>query len=142
VEAALSLAEPEGNLRAFIDEGPEMAALLRIAIKESRHVEFARQILSSFPEEARFPKEAGIPDEAAGIEAPAQREPAVLREPLTDRELDVLRLIADGLKYEEIAERLVISLNTVRFYVKQVYGKLGVNNRTKANEVARRAGVL
>ena len=53
-------------------------------------------------------------------------------EPLTDRELEVLRLIADGLKYEEIAKRLYISLNTVRFFVKGIYGKLNVNNRSKA----------
>ena len=53
-------------------------------------------------------------------------------EPLTDRELDVLRLIADGLKYEEIAGRLFISLNTVRTYVKGIYGKLNVNNRSRA----------
>jgi LuxR family maltose regulon positive regulatory protein len=53
-------------------------------------------------------------------------------EALTDRELDVLRLIADGLKYEEIAGTLFISLNTVRTYVKGIYGKLNVNNRSQA----------
>ena len=53
-------------------------------------------------------------------------------EPLTDRELDVLRLMTDGLKYEEIAGRLFISLNTVRTYVKGIYRKLNVNNRSKA----------
>jgi LuxR family maltose regulon positive regulatory protein len=55
-----------------------------------------------------------------------------LIEPLTERELEVLRLMAEGLKYEEIAGRLFISLNTVRTYVKGIYGKLNVNNRTKA----------
>ena len=57
-------------------------------------------------------------------------------EPLTDRELDVLRLIADGLKYKEIAGRLFISTNTVRTYVKGIYGKLNVNNRSKAIALA------
>ncbi len=58
-------------------------------------------------------------------------------EPLTERELDVLRLIAEGLKYEEVAGRLFISLNTVRTYVKAIYGKLGANNRTQAVSHAR-----
>jgi len=58
-------------------------------------------------------------------------------EPLTERELEVLRLIAEGLKYEEIAGRLFISLNTVRTYVKAIYGKLSVNNRTQAIACAR-----
>ena len=58
-------------------------------------------------------------------------------EPLTERELDVLRLIAEGLKYEQIAGKLYISLNTVRTYVKAIYAKLDVNNRTAAITKAR-----
>jgi len=57
--------------------------------------------------------------------------------PLTDRELEVLRFMARGLKYAEIAEQLYISLNTVRFHVKAIYGKLYANNRTQAIERAR-----
>jgi len=53
-------------------------------------------------------------------------------EPLTNRELDVLRLIADGLKYDEIGKKLFISSNTVRTYIKGIYGKLDVNNRSQA----------
>ena len=56
---------------------------------------------------------------------------------MTDRELEVLRLMAQGLKYEEIAGELVVTLNTVRFHVKSIYAKLNVNNRTKAIETAR-----
>ena len=65
-----------------------------------------------------------------------------LIEPLTDRELEVMRLMAEGLKYEEIGECLYISLNTVRYHVKSIYGKLSVNNRTKAIERGERLGVL
>jgi LuxR family maltose regulon positive regulatory protein len=65
-------------------------------------------------------------------------EPQALVEPLTDRELDVLRLMSEGLKYREIAERLFISLNTVRSHTKAIYRKLNVRNRTKAIEKARR----
>jgi len=73
---------------------------------------------------------------------PAGTGPVALIEPLTDRELDVLRLMAKGLKYKEIAARLFISLNTVRFHVKAIYGKLNVNNRTKAVERARQLRIL
>jgi LuxR family maltose regulon positive regulatory protein len=67
---------------------------------------------------------------------------SALIEPLTDRELDVLRLMAEGLKYEEIAGRLFISVNTVRSHVKVIYGKLQVKNRTQAIERARRLQLL
>jgi LuxR family maltose regulon positive regulatory protein len=65
-----------------------------------------------------------------------------LIELLTDRELDVLRLMARGLTYKEIAARLFISLNTVRFHIKAIYGKLNVNNRTQAIEAARQHQIL
>jgi len=65
-----------------------------------------------------------------------------LIEPLTDRELEVLRLMAEGLKYDENGKRLYISLNTVRYHVKSNYGKLSVNDRTKAIERGERLGVL
>ena len=63
-------------------------------------------------------------------------------EPLTERELEVLRLVAEGLKYKEIASRLIVFLNTVRFHVKAIYGKLNVNNRTQAIERARQLRIL
>jgi LuxR family maltose regulon positive regulatory protein len=68
--------------------------------------------------------------------------PEQLVEPLTDRELEVLRLVAEGLKYKEIAARLFISLNTVRYHIKAIYGKLQVSNRTQAVEAARRLRIL
>ncbi len=61
---------------------------------------------------------------------------------LTDRELVVLRLMAEGLKYKEIAARLFISQNTVRFHVKAIYGKLNVNNRMQAIGRARQLLIL
>jgi LuxR family maltose regulon positive regulatory protein len=83
---------------------------------------YARKLLNIATREG---KSAASPIEGSG---PVDE----MIDPLTDRELDVLRLIADGLKYEEIAVRLFISLNTVRTYVKGIYGKLNVNNRSKA----------
>ena len=65
-----------------------------------------------------------------------------LIEPLSQRELEVLQLLAEGLTYAEIAERLVVSLNTVRFHVKEIYGKLGVNRQAQAVARARELGLL
>jgi LuxR family maltose regulon positive regulatory protein len=56
----------------------------------------------------------------------------MLAEPLSEREIEVLRLMAEGFKYKEIAERLVITINTVRHHTRNLYGKLEVNNRTQA----------
>ena len=65
-----------------------------------------------------------------------------LVEPLSERELGVLRLLAEGLTYAEIAQRLVVSLNTVRFHVKEIYDKLRVNRQAQAVARAREVGVL
>ena len=88
----------------------------------------SRQILAAFP--------------GPGPSTATPSRPPPEFEPLTERELDVLRLMAEGMKYEEIAERLYISLNTVRSHVKAVYGKFGVDNRTKAIEAARQMRIL
>src|SRR4051794_22346545 len=63
-------------------------------------------------------------------------------DPLTDRELDILRLLADGMSNQEIANQLVLALSTVKWYAKQVYSKLGVNNRNHAVARARSLGIL
>ena len=70
---------------------------------------------------------------------PAQppRASTELIEQLTERELEVLYLLAEGLKYAEIAERLIVSVNTVRYHVKGIYGKLSVDKQAKALERAR-----
>jgi len=65
-----------------------------------------------------------------------------LIEPLSERELEVLVLIAEGLTNQEIATRRYISLNTVKVHTRNIYGKLGVNNRTQAGARARALGIL
>ena len=73
---------------------------------------------------------------------PAAAESAGIAESLTDRELEVLACMARGMKYRETADHLFVSLNTVRFHVKSIYGKLAVDTRMKAIEKARAAGLL
>ena len=117
---AVALANPEGNVRVFVDEGPEMAALLARA----GYAELA----------AQFPAHP-----SAHAPHPAQTE---LVEALSERELEVLALLAAGFKYAEIAERLVVSLNTVRFHIKAIYSKLGVNRQAHAVQRAQELGLL
>ncbi len=140
---ALELAEPEGIIGVFIEQGSTVAeALAKLARQnqlEPVQQGYAERILAVF--QATQPTiTAG--SQQARPDLPAGDELAVLIEPLTERELDVLRLMADGLKYQEIAERLFVSLNTVRFHVKAIYGKFNVNNRVQAIEMARRCQIL
>jgi LuxR family maltose regulon positive regulatory protein len=143
LDQALSLALPEENIRVFVDEGSPIAALLRVYLDravpgDEMKAAFGNKLLDAFP----APAEAAAPAANALSAGDDASSPRVLLEPLTGRELDVLRLIAEGLTYEEIAGRLVISLNTVRFYVKEIYSKLQVNNRTRAVEAARVLRIL
>lgn len=129
---ALALAEAEGYVLLFAEAGPDVVPLLRGVIKlpaaPDSVKKYARKLLRIVSKED---KSTGSPIETS--------EPAnEMIEPLTDRELDVLRLIADGLKYAEIAGKLFISLNTVRTHVKGIYGKLDVNNRSEAIALAHR----
>lgn len=119
LETALRLAGPEGRIRAFVDEGPAMEILLKRALSQSANPGLVRTLLAAFPGAALAPPQAS------------------LVEPLTERELEVLRFIAAGLKYEQIAQKLFITVNTVRHFVKEIYGKLNANNRTQAIETAR-----
>ncbi len=127
VMAAVELAEPEGFISVFIEEGAEIASALQVLLAQGTpYADYVRTILAAFSSQSRPVKES-----AQG-----------LVDALTERELDVLRGMAEGLKYEEISNRLFISLNTVRTHVKAIYGKLGVNNRTRAIETAQNLGVL
>ena len=112
---ALTLAEPEGYVRVFLDEGPPMAALLQDAANRGIAPDYVRRLLTA----------SVRPEDYAG-------NPEALIEPLSDRELDVLRLLGTDLAGPEIARELVVSLSTVRSHTKSIYAKLGVNNRRAA----------
>jgi LuxR family transcriptional regulator, maltose regulon positive regulatory protein len=125
---AIELAEPEGFIRTFLDEGPAIALLLKRLPDFPKYRTYIHLLLRAFGED-NF-STASAPKDETLIEA------------LSEREVEVLRLIAQGMKYEEIAEALVITLNTVRFHVKQIYRKLDVNNRTNAIATARQLDLL
>jgi LuxR family maltose regulon positive regulatory protein len=115
LERALTLAEPEAYVRVFVDEGAPMAALLRVAAQRGIAPAYVRSLQAAFqPGEHHRPMSQG------------------LVEPLSERELDVLRLLGTDLDGPEIARELVVSLHTVRSHTKSIYAKLGVNNRRAA----------
>jgi LuxR family maltose regulon positive regulatory protein len=138
---ALELAEPEGCVGVFVEEGSPVTAALKSMVERDQlggtDPDYVRRILVAF-DRIRSPDLAGGRREGLGPVI----EPEALTEPLTARELDVLQLMTEGLTYAGIAQRLFVSVNTVRSHIKAIYGKLNVNNRTKAIETARRLQLL
>ncbi|HEY1280614.1 MAG TPA: LuxR C-terminal-related transcriptional regulator, partial [Acidimicrobiales bacterium] len=125
LEQALSGAQGEGFIRVFLDGGAPMARLLRTAVDRGVAVDQARRLLA-----------------AGGFTTPepsARALPPGLVEPLSPRELEILRLLRTDLSGPDIARELTVSLNTVRTHTKNIYTKLGVNNRRAA---VRRAAEL
>ena len=122
LERALTLAEPEAYVRVFIDEGPPMASLLGAAAKQGTTRNYVRRLLAAVSE--------------TGQDSPVTQ---ALIDPLSERELDVLRLLGTELDGPAIARELMVSLNTVRTHTKHIYAKLAVTNRRAA---VRRAAEL
>jgi LuxR family maltose regulon positive regulatory protein len=130
---ALTLAEPQGYVRLFVDEGQPMAELLRFAVSHNISPDYASKLLAAFPKDVM----SSVPiDKELTVNA------QMLAEPLSGREIEVLRLMAEGYKYKEIAERLVVSINTVRHHTRNVYSKLAANNRTQAIGKAKELNLL
>ena len=125
LERAMTLAEPEGYLRVFADEGLPMTSLLRAAVKQGTGRDYARRLLA-----AVSGTEQGGPGKQALIE------------PLSERELDVLRLLASELDGPDIARELMVSLNTMRTHTKNIYAKLAVTSRRAAVRRAAELGLL
>jgi LuxR family maltose regulon positive regulatory protein len=126
---AARVAAPEAYLRAFLDEGPRVLSLLGGV----RHVvpRFVDRVLNAGTEVRE-----GEPSSSRG---PAEQP---LFEPLSERELEVLGLIAAGLSNREIAERLVIAVGTVKRHINNLYGKMQVRRRTEAVARGREMGLL
>jgi LuxR family maltose regulon positive regulatory protein len=134
LQQALTLAEPEGYVRMFVDEGPPMAALLAQSVERRAQNDsisvYAERLLSVFPEAQSAERRAQNNDTSA-LRSTLERSSALM-EPLSERELDVLRLLRTELNGPEIARELMVSLNTLRTHTKNIYSKLGVNNRRAA----------
>jgi len=122
---ALTMAEPQGYVRLFVDEGEPMQELLEILKGESSAVirKYVEKLLAVFEK---------VPDNKSRTIKAGEVSSSALVDPLSGRELEVLRLMAAGLKYKEVAEKLVISVNTVRHHTRNIYSKLNVNNRAQA----------
>jgi LuxR family transcriptional regulator, maltose regulon positive regulatory protein len=119
LERALTLAEPEGYVRIFVGEGQAMRTLLRHAAARGVASSYTQRLLAAF-------------DEPAQPGSAAARASAGLAEPLTGREVELVRLIASGMRNQEIADHLFISLATVKRHIANAYRKLGVSHRTEA----------
>jgi len=129
LERAVSLAEPEGYVRVFVDEGRAMAHLLQEAVSRGVAPDGARRILAAFPSTG-----------------PGDDHPSATRcegkELLSEREIEVLQHIAAGLTNREIAEKLYLSVYTVKAHARSIYDKLDAHSRTQAAARARELGIL
>jgi LuxR family maltose regulon positive regulatory protein len=131
LERALALAEPEAFIRIFVDEGRPMGRLLSEAAARGMMPDYTARLLAVFEaEERKGEVESHLP--------PAQS----LTEPLSQRELEVLRLIAQGLSNREISERLFLAVITVKGHNRNIFRKLQVRRRTEALARARELGLL
>jgi len=126
LEKALALAEPEGYFRVFVDEGRPIVRLLARAAARNPASDYIQNLLEWLGE-----------PHSTGTVAPTQ-----LVEPLTPRELQILQLLADGATNPEIANELVLAVNTVKKHISNIYGKLGVSNRVQAVAQAHQLGLL
>jgi LuxR family transcriptional regulator, maltose regulon positive regulatory protein len=123
LERALTFAEPEGFVRSFVDMGAPMDELLCQAAARGMAVEYVGKLLTA-------------------LDAESSRPSASLVEPLSERELEVLRLLATGLSNKKIAETLIISVSTAKKHLQNIYGKLNVHSRTQAVDRARTLDLL
>ncbi|MBN1180304.1 MAG: tetratricopeptide repeat protein [Anaerolineae bacterium] len=125
LETALALGEPEGYVRPFLDAGPTMAHLLYQAAEQGASAQYVGALLAAFD---------------TPTPAPPPSEPLI--EPLSQREIEVLQLIAAGCSNQDIAHSLVLALSTVKVHTYNIYSKLAVHSRTQAIARARALGIL
>ena len=130
LQEALTLAEPENYIRIFLDKGEQMVGLLVEFLQKSRPAElqtYVQKILSY---------------QVSGISSQQKEASSALVEPLSERELEVLQLIAAGHTNREIADRLVVAISTIKTHINNIYGKLGVTRRTHAISRAKQLNLL
>ncbi len=128
---AFAVAEPGGFIRLFVDEAGPMKELLSQAFVQAIQPEYVGKLIAAF--------------ETPANDQPSDRtvsSPSLMVEPLSQRELEVLRLIAEGLSNQEIGERLFLALDTVKGHNRRIFDKLQVQRRTEAIARARALGLL
>jgi LuxR family maltose regulon positive regulatory protein len=130
---ALALAEPGGFIRIFIDEGASMVRLLSEAIARGIKPDYAGKLLAASRAEGHV---------STAPPTPPPHPTQSLIEPLSQRELEVLRLVAQGLSNREIGDRLFLALDTVKGHNRVIFSKLLVQRRTEAVARARELGLL
>ena len=142
---ALALAEAGSFIRLFVDLGPQMADLLKRLRKQKIAVNYIEKLLAAFRREGEQTVVLETLDQPIASANQPLRESIPsqeLVEPLTNRELDILDLLAQRLSNKEIAEKLFISPTTVKWHLQHIYGKLGVSKRREAVIKARKIGIL
>ena len=135
IEKALSLAEPEGYIRIFVDEGEAMLGLLQRVAGQKVALSYVTKVLNAFEAETQGSKTV---EEIV----PSPPHPQALIDPLSERELEVLCLLNTHLSGPEIAVELMVSVNTVKTHIKHIYSKLHVRNRSEAVAQAKELGLL
>jgi LuxR family maltose regulon positive regulatory protein len=133
LEDALTLAEPAGYVRCFVDEGPSIAGLLRQMRASGVEPAYAGQLLAAFQ---------GVKHTGQAFGRLAAQDSQFLLDPLSQRELEILRLIATGMSNRDLAETLVVTVGTVKWHLNNIYSKLAVRSRTQAVARARELGLL
>ena len=129
---AFAIAEPEGFIRIFVDEGPLMAKLLHETLSRAIAQEYVQTLLAAFP--------VNEPEQMHQTQPQSHEFEWI--DPLSEREIEVLQHIAEGLSRQEIAVKLVLSKNTVKTHARNIYSKLGVNSQMQAVAKARALGLL
>jgi LuxR family maltose regulon positive regulatory protein len=132
LEGAFALAEPEGFVSVFVDERQPMARILYQALKRGISPDYAGRLLAAI----------SLYEPSQADTKMFQADQSDLVEPLSEREIEILQLIAMGLTNPEIASRLFLSTNTVKVHARNIYGKLNTHNRTQAVSRARALGIL
>ncbi|MEO0706186.1 MAG: LuxR C-terminal-related transcriptional regulator [Cyanobacteria bacterium J06649_5] len=153
LERALILAEPEGYVRIFAESGPQLSRLLKEAMTRDITPTYTRRLLIALETWGQKPKEKSQVQQSLPatersrsphslLPTPHASAPQPLIEPLSQRELDVLRLLNTELSGPEIARELVVALSTVRTHTKRIYSKLNVTNRRSALKRAAELGLI
>jgi LuxR family maltose regulon positive regulatory protein len=144
LEEVVALAGPGGWVRPFIEAGPPMADLLKQLQRQNVAVDYIQRILAAIRDDEQVIVEAAHEQPIASPPQPVRPSvsPQSMLEPLTNRELDILELLAQRLQNKEIAEKLSISPTTVKTHLQNIFQKLQVSNRREAVESAEALGIL